>query len=46
MTEIYCNIEAITPELAQRYLALNSKQQRKLRRHKVAEYADDMRNGL
>ena len=45
MTETYCNIEAITPELAQRYLALNSKQQRKLRKHKVAEYADDMRNG-
>lgn len=46
MTEIYCNIEAITPELAQRYLELNSRQQRKIRRHKVAEYADDMRNGL
>ena len=46
MTETYCNIEAITPELAQRYLELNSRQQRKIRRHKVAEYADDMRNGL
>lgn len=45
MTETYCNIEAITPEVAQQYLASNSRQQRKLRRRKVAEYADDMRNG-